>query len=65
MPDVSRPLLRNDTERRSVVASIPASILGQDICYSDLDIRDFSRSVAFLYVLFNSSFSIIIPFGTV
>jgi hypothetical protein len=41
--DLMRPLLRNETERRFVMASFPASILGQDSSYHDLDIRDFPR----------------------
>jgi len=41
--DLMRPLLRNETERRFVLASIPVSILGQDNSYHDLDIRDFPR----------------------
>jgi hypothetical protein len=43
VPDLMRPLLRNETERRFVMASIPVSILGHDSSYHDFDIRDFSR----------------------
>jgi hypothetical protein len=43
VPDLMRPLLRNETERRFVMASIPASILGQGSSYHDLDIPDFPR----------------------
>lgn len=43
VPDLMRPLLRNETERRFVMASIPLSILGQDSSCHDCDIRDFPR----------------------
>ena len=50
-PDVMWPLLRNETERRFVMASIPASILGQDSSYHDLHIRDFPRPIGMNFVL--------------
>jgi hypothetical protein len=45
VPDLTRQLLHNETERRFVVAIIPASFLGQDSSYPDLGIRGFPRPI--------------------
>jgi len=45
VPDLMRPLLGKETERCFVMTDIPASILGQDSGYHDLDIRDFPPSI--------------------